>query len=244
MVDVVSSSGLWREVVKLSAVDFPSGETLIDTLVLPTAKVKHWKTDLTGITQQTLSEAKLRGCTVKGWREARALLWRYVDTDTILVGQALENDLEVLGMLHARVVDSAILAAEAIGLPGARTCGLKTLCKELLNVDVQSANGGIHECLEDALAAREVVLHFIRQPKEVQTWALAKKKEELERQAGREREKGRVSGRRGRLPAFLDLNEGVDDVADDDIEVCRWEDIAEDLGWPHPDTGYEPDWSD
>lgn len=38
-----------------------------------------------------------------------------------------------------------------------------------------------------------------------------------------------------------DFSDAFDD--DEDDEVLRWEGIAEDLGWPHPDTGYDP-WSD
>jgi hypothetical protein len=30
---------------------------------------------------------------------------------------------------------------------------------------------------------------------------------------------------------------------DEDDEILRWSDIAEDCGYPHPNTGYDP-WSD
>jgi hypothetical protein len=33
------------------------------------------------------------------------------------------------------------------------------------------------------------------------------------------------------------------DSDEEDGEVLDWSDIAEDLGWPHPDTGYDT-WSD
>ncbi len=34
-----------------------------------------------------------------------------------------------------------------------------------------------------------------------------------------------------------------DEEHHDDDEILHWSDIAEDFGWPHPDTGYDP-WSD
>lgn len=250
MVEVVGSGGLWREVVKISAVDFLSGETLLDTFVLPTAPVKRWKTDITGIDEHVMNEARAQGDTVEGWTQARAELWRHIDADTILVGQSLHHDLEVLGILHARIVDSAILAAKAIGLPQARIFGLKQMCKEMLNVNIQCLEGGIHDCVEDALASRELVLHFMYHPQEVQTWALSKRTEELEKETRSPRNRGATASRqdkgKGKAVAHH-LSDFRDDDGDDDddgeFEVWNWADVAESLGYPHPDTGYDP-WSD
>ncbi|KAL9631196.1 MAG: hypothetical protein Q9204_004349 [Flavoplaca sp. TL-2023a] len=168
---------------------------------------------------------------------------------------SLHHDLEVLGMLHTQVVDSAILAAKTIDLPGAKTVGLKKMCKEILNVDVQCSNGGMHDCLEDVLASRELVLRWIYNPEKLQRWALLKREEELERNARlrsqRERKKASASRQntekgKGNVTNFRDYASNsfdFDDPGYSDHEVLRWEDIAEDLGWPHPDTGYDP-WSD
>ena len=236
MGDVVGAGGLWREVIKVSAVDFLSGETLLDTLVLPTAKVKRWKTEITGITDQIMTEAKARGQTVRGWAEARFVLWQHIDASTVLIGQSLHHDLEVLGMLHTQIVDSAILAAKAINVPNANTVGLKKMCKEILNMDIQCIDKGMHDCLEDALASREIVLHFIYYPEKLQTWALSKREDELEKKAKAQRRKEKSKATASHQHPW----KGTGIFAD---EMLRWEDIAEDLGWPHPDTGYDP-WSD
>ncbi|KAL8993722.1 MAG: hypothetical protein Q9169_006131 [Polycauliona sp. 2 TL-2023] len=254
MADVIGADGLWREVIKVSAVDFLSGETLLDTLVLPTAKVRRWKTEITGITDQMMKEATRRGHSVRGWAEARFELWQHIDGSTVLIGQSLHHDLEVLGMLHTQVVDSAILAAKAIDLRGAKTFGLKQMCKEMLNVDIQCSNGGMHDCLEDALASRELVLNIIYYPEKLQRWALLKRQEELDRKTRLQSQGGRrkaVSSRhaqkgKGTVTNVRDHGSSsyhLDDAEYYDLEVERWEDIAEDLGWPHPDTGYDP-WSD
>ena len=241
--------------IKVSAVDFLSGETLLDTLVLPTAKVRRWKTEITGITDQIMKEATVRGQSVRGWAEARFELWQHIDGSTVLIGQSLHHDLEVLGMLHTQVVDSAILAAKTIDLPGVKTIGLKKMCKEILNVNIQCSNGGMHDCLEDVLTSRELVLHWIYNTQKLQRWALLKREEELDRKARlrsqRERRKASASRQNtqkgnGTVTKVGDYGSNsfdFDDPGYSDHEILRWEDIAEDLGWPHPDTGYDP-WSD
>ena len=78
MVDLVGAGRLWGVMVKVFAADFLSGETLLNILALPTAYVKRWKTEITGITAQTLNKAEAQGRTVKGWIEARSELWRYL----------------------------------------------------------------------------------------------------------------------------------------------------------------------
>ncbi|KAL8816720.1 MAG: hypothetical protein Q9191_008279 [Dirinaria sp. TL-2023a] len=188
--DVIGADGFWLEVIKVSAVDSLSGETLLNTLVLPTAKVKRWKTEITGITERMMMEARARGQSVRGWAEARFELWQHIDASTVLIGQSLHHDLEVLGMLHTQIVDSAILAAKAIDLPSVKIFGLK-MCKEILNVDVQCIKEGMHDCLEDALASRELVLHFIYNPEKLQTCVLLKREEELGRKVGLQRQRER-----------------------------------------------------
>lgn len=75
---------------------------------------------------------------------------KYIKDNTILVGHALEHDL----------VDSGILPRNASGIRRIRW-GLQTLCSELLSVEIRKNKGGTHDCLEDVLATREVVLFCI-----------------------------------------------------------------------------------
>ena len=133
-------------------------------LVLPTARVKRRETEITGIIDYIMEEARARGQAVGGWSQARSELWKHVDASTILVRQSLHHDLEVLGMLHTKLVDPEILAAKAVDLPSLRTFGLKQMRKEILHVDNQCIRNGMHDCLEDTLASRELVLHFTYNP--------------------------------------------------------------------------------
>ncbi|KAL4986440.1 ribonuclease H-like domain-containing protein [Aspergillus falconensis] len=163
------------EVVRLAAVDFLSGEVLINTFVELGAKqcVKSWRTQVSGVSRPLLDEMKKRGQTVQGWKAARGLLWGFVNEQTILIGHSLHHDLAVLGMVHARVVDSAILTRDAVA-GGREDCArfwaLKTLARTLLGLEIQTGKNG-HDCLEDTLAARELVLWCLRNPTKLGEWA-------------------------------------------------------------------------
>jgi len=75
------------------------------------------RTIIHGIKSKTLDEVLVSGSAFKGWSQARAEHWKYIDEHTILIGHSLHNDLEVLRMLHHRVVATAILIMHAVGIP-------------------------------------------------------------------------------------------------------------------------------
>jgi hypothetical protein len=63
-----------------------------------------------------------------------------MDSETILIGHALQNDLKALGIVHGRVVDTQILTKELVGgiagvLPN-RAWGLKGLARDILGRDI------------------------------------------------------------------------------------------------------------
>ncbi|CEL06026.1 hypothetical protein ASPCAL07138 [Aspergillus calidoustus] len=163
------------EVVRVSAVDFLSGEVLLDTYVSPQGQVISWRTKFSGVNASILRAKKREGKVVDGWRAARDLLWRVIDTRTVLIGHSLNNDLGVLGMVHTRIVDSAIMTRLAVGEDCQRHWALKILVKQFLDRDIQTGNHG-HDCLEDTFAAREVVLWCLRSPSELQAWAAEERK--------------------------------------------------------------------
>ncbi|KAL4735094.1 hypothetical protein BDV11DRAFT_196811 [Aspergillus similis] len=147
-----------NEVVRLAAVDFLSGEVLVNVFVELAAKqhVISWRTRVSGVSKSLLNEMKKRGQTVQGWKAARDLLWMFVDKQTILIGHSLHHDLAVLGMVHQRIVDSAFLTRDAVA--GAkedctRFWALKTLARTFFGLDIQTGKDG-HDCLEDTFAAR------------------------------------------------------------------------------------------
>lgn len=231
------------EVILLCATDFVTGAVLINQLVCPRDKITQMRTPIHGITKSRLDQATSLGQALAGWEGARSELWKYIDDNTILVGHALQHDLSALRMIHPRVVDSSILSGNAIGYRRIHL-GLKTLCSELLSVEIRAGKGGIHDGLEDVLATREVVLFCTRaRHKEAfQNWAEARKREEIRLEMKRKIDKrlkdAANTKSKGGSSNYTNINED-----DEDVEILHWSDIAEDLGWPHPDTGYDP-WSD
>lgn len=166
---MVGVGGNVGELALLCAADYMTGETLIHTYVRPSRKVTDWRTRYSGITAKAMAEATARGNVLPGWEAARAELWKYIDADTVLIGHSLHNDLNILKILHTRIVDSGILTKNAVGIN--RQWGLKTLCEELMGIRIQTNGRKGHDCMEDALAAREVVLWCVRNPSLLADWA-------------------------------------------------------------------------
>ncbi|MCJ1398125.1 hypothetical protein MMC11_001322 [Xylographa trunciseda] len=170
------------ELILFCAVDYLTGETLINTHVSPGRTVVDWCTSYSGVDAHSMAEAEAQGQTLKGWQEARFELWRYINADTILVGQSLQHDLDVLRIIHSKAVDSAILTKLAVGFECTREWSLKTLCDELLGKNIQTRGKKGHICFEDTFAAREVVLLCCQYPERLEAWAMVKRKQQEEQQ--------------------------------------------------------------
>ncbi|KAJ6171259.1 hypothetical protein N7470_000326 [Penicillium chermesinum] len=175
----------------LSAIDALTGEVLISRLVQPSERVLHWRTRHSGVTASLMSKAVASGEAVKNWKTARQMLWALVDSETVLIGHSLKHDLQVLGMRHPKIVDSAILTAEAV-FPDPLVTGtmtrlwsLKKLAKAFLGADIQVGKNG-HAALEDAFASRDIVVQCIRRPAQLEEWAKRMRVEEKDRQIARE----------------------------------------------------------
>lgn len=172
------------ELAKLCAVDVLTGEVLIDKLVLPRERVIDWRTRFSGVSYPKILAAKDSGRLLRGWQAARAELLRYVHADTILIGHELYNDLHILRLAHGRVIDTAVQTAEAVYgnmERFGRIWGLKDLAKSLLGMVIQAGKKKGHDCVEDALATRELALWCICHPAELQVWAV-RMRTELENQ--------------------------------------------------------------
>jgi DNA polymerase III epsilon subunit-like protein len=232
--EMAGVAGGASEAIFLCVTDFCTGAVLLNRYVRPREPITQMRSSIHGISKSTLENAIRQGQTLWGWEGARSELWKYIDSNTIIVGHALEHDLDALRMIHPRIVDSGILSRKAVGIHRIRW-GLQTLCSELVHVGIRENKGAIHDCLEDVLATREVVLFCTQKKEAFQTWAEAKKAEELRLEKERESRRQEKQSRNDAVTAA--------DSDDEREEVLHWSDIAEDLGWPHPDTGYDP-WSD
>ncbi|KAI2835706.1 hypothetical protein CBS147353_8223 [Aspergillus niger] len=233
----------------ISAIDFLTGEVLISRYVAPSEEVIDWRSKITGITQDVMTSATMSGAAFRDWREARENLWQFADSSTVFVGQSLNYDLEVLGICHNKIVDSAILTAEAVfpatgpteSLP--RAWSLKAVAKSLLDLEIQSGDRA-HSALEDTYAVRDVIIFCIRNPEQLKSWAELRQTEE-----GQKGKKSRRKSKAKRHPTTSSTqdiqhktrvlkNEFEHDIDDDD-EFCLSE-YARNAGWP---DGWDP-WSD
>ncbi|KAI2624486.1 ribonuclease H-like domain-containing protein [Xylaria nigripes] len=163
------------DLVRISVVDFITGDVLLNTLVKPVGAVKQWRTRVSGVHPGMLRAAKADPNTtvLKGWPEAREKIFALADENTIFIGHALSNDLKVLRIASERVVDSLVLTAQAAfgssikRFP--RMWSLKSACKELMNIDIQRGRAA-HDPLEDALAARELIIWCLTHSAALLAW--------------------------------------------------------------------------
>ncbi|CAG8896983.1 unnamed protein product [Penicillium egyptiacum] len=189
--EMVQVEGGRRELAFLSAIDFLTGEILIDNYVQPNSKVVNWDSRYSGVTPAAMNKAVKKGTALFGWEGARSKLWEFMDSETVLVGHSLNNDLDVLGIIHWNILDSSIITSEAVFYTVHarealnRTWSLKTLTNELVNYDIQVGKQG-HSALEDAHATRDIVIWCLRYPEHLKVWADNARDQEEQRAYERE----------------------------------------------------------
>lgn len=168
---VVETTTGKSEIVRLSLVDYLTGRILLDVLIEPDEPVLDWRTSITGIDASTIAQAKARGEVLCGWPEAREQLFRFVDEETIVVGHCLPDVLKALHVVREVVVDSSILTTEVLQHRADAPVALPDLCDGLLGRQIRNTTPVLHDALEDAFAAREIVLHCVSNPVELRSWA-------------------------------------------------------------------------
>jgi RNA exonuclease 1 len=97
------------ELIRLTAIDYLTGEVLINNIVDPDQYMMHLNTRYSGVTFPQLNEAKRKRTCLIGKAGAREALWRFVGPHTALVGHGVNNDLRALKWIHPTVVDSFLI---------------------------------------------------------------------------------------------------------------------------------------
>ncbi|KAL2150354.1 hypothetical protein VTH82DRAFT_6917 [Thermothelomyces myriococcoides] len=97
------------ELIRLTLIDYFSGETLIDSLVYPDIPMKHFNTRWSGITRGDMEASRRKRLCIHGRNAARRAVFRFVGRSTIVVGHGAQSDLSALRWIHHRVVDSFIV---------------------------------------------------------------------------------------------------------------------------------------
>ncbi|KAK2022543.1 hypothetical protein LX32DRAFT_645419 [Colletotrichum zoysiae] len=233
--EMAGAYGGENELIQMTMIDFLSGEVLRSCLVNPSRPIADWREGITGISAVGMQKAVAENRVLHGWEAARAELWRFADKETILIGQSVHNDLKVLRTSHSRIIDSAIVTAEAVlgnNSKIRKRWSLQTLCQELLGIQIrkpaQAGDRAVHDALEDALATREVVLLCAREPDELKRWAGPARSAFFKgNKSKRTRHRTRIS-QPGRLPK----TNFVDESEDEYDEPLRWEDVVDWELWP------------
>ncbi|TGO70917.1 hypothetical protein BELL_0646g00010 [Botrytis elliptica] len=94
--------------------------------------------------------------------------------------------------ISIHTLNEAVSRGQALDVGFNRTWGLSTMCSELLKLEIRKNKGAIHDCLEDVLATREVVICCTQNKDAFQNWAKIKEIEEAKLQKERE-EKREIS---------------------------------------------------
>lgn len=139
------------ELLRITAIDYISGEEVLDILVRPKGEILDLNTRWSGIAE--IKEEAV------SFEELITLLGEVLDADTVMVGHGLENDMNAMRLIHHTVVDTAVLYPKHRATPTFRY-SLKQLAFEYLGRTIQT---GEHDSGEDSLAAIDVTKYFIEQ---------------------------------------------------------------------------------
>lgn len=139
------------ELLRITAIDFFTGEEAFDILVKPKGRIIDLNTRWSGV-------AEIKPEAVS-FEDAIALLGEVIDSNTILVGHGLENDMNSMRLIHDKVVDTAVLYPRNKTSPTFRYA-LKNLAFRYLGRNIQV---GEHDSGEDSIAAIDVTKYFLQQ---------------------------------------------------------------------------------
>lgn len=178
---------LGMELIRITATAFPSGEVVVDALVRPRGGILDLNSRYSGVFPKHIMEAlpysknpypptpvsqdslinpssappndaaEEKLMILPSPEAARLLLMSYIDSETPILGHALENDLNALRLCHRSIIDTAILFPHNRGFPMRNK--LKWLVEKHLErriqVDGDSPQG--HDSKIDARCAGELV---------------------------------------------------------------------------------------
>lgn len=161
------------ELIRLTAVAWPTNEELVDVLVRPLGAVIDLNSRFSGVFPESFTNAvpyeqwtndppppSAEGESPKlpivaSPAKARELLCSFLTPQTPLIGHAIDNDLNTVRLCHPTIVDTVLLYPHPKGLP--MRFGLKMLTQKYLNRQIQMGGDRGHDSKEDAIATGDLV---------------------------------------------------------------------------------------
>ncbi|KAJ7682703.1 ribonuclease H-like domain-containing protein [Mycena polygramma] len=156
--EMIYTTGGMR-VARVSVVD-GAGTEVFDELVRMDEGVEiiDFNTRFSGITEADYAKAILPLSSIRESLDA------LINTDTVLIGHGLDNDLNTLRIIHSQVVDTSIMFKHPAGPPYRKA--LKDLAREHLGIMIQTGGGSVgHSSVEDSIATLDLVKwHILNRP--------------------------------------------------------------------------------
>ncbi|CCE62255.1 hypothetical protein TPHA_0C00990 [Tetrapisispora phaffii CBS 4417] len=137
-------TSLGYEMIRLTIVDFFTSQILFDEIVQPIGDIIDLNTQFSGVHEIDRSKHLTYNEVI-----SKVIIKELINKNSILIGHGLENDLNVLRIIHDNIIDTAILYSK-----GRYKTSLKNLSFEVLNRTIQT---GEHDSSEDAIAAMDVL---------------------------------------------------------------------------------------
>ncbi|KDR83648.1 hypothetical protein GALMADRAFT_235962 [Galerina marginata CBS 339.88] len=152
--EMIYTTGGMR-VARVSVVD-GSGKEIFDEFVRMDEGVHviDYNTRFSGVNEQNLATALLTLTSIRNTLDS------LIDSNSILIGHALDNDLKTLRIIHHKCIDTALLFPHRAGAPYRRS--LKDLVREKLGKMIQmgDATEG-HSSVEDASSTLDLVRWYV-----------------------------------------------------------------------------------
>ncbi|KAI5812699.1 hypothetical protein BZA77DRAFT_375024 [Pyronema omphalodes] len=148
------------ELIQVCLMDFYTGQVLMCDLVTPNKELRHLNTTYSGITSKFFSAAKDAGDILVNWEAARTKVLSFVDSETIIIGHDLRQDLFQLRLLHSKILDTSLLFPKENG----SRSSLVSLAKTIGGMVMRDATKGNenHSVVEDCMATRQIVCVHIQ----------------------------------------------------------------------------------
>ena len=87
--------------MRITAIDYFTSKTVLDIFIKPIGEIVDFNTRYSGIHELTDD--------FLSWEQLMEKLGEIMDSETILIGHGLENDMNAMRLIHENIIDTSIL---------------------------------------------------------------------------------------------------------------------------------------